>query len=352
MLRALSGPSAQELWAVGDAGALVSSSDWSSMSRYAQGTMSSVHGSSKDNLWAVGSSGVMRRSGMLWEGVADAPGSSIWTSGLADVWVVGDGFIHHWNGIEWEDRCPQYDKYQGVWGSSPTDVYVVGSKEALRWDGTQWTELAVVSRARPNLLAVHGDGAGHIWAVGAEGHAFSWDGQAFVPEPLDKTEYLTSVWVLGENDVWAASQFFDVHDRIASGHVHHWDAARWEVRYTVAGRLWAIWARSSNDVFAVGERGLVVHWDGTTWTEMEAGTGEDLHGLWGTAEDGPWAVGDNRAILRYAGTRADRDSRTSLPELGMHSTRSLARLSVPFELLGEEGDVGQRLVRGLAVGGG
>ncbi len=71
-----------------------------------------------------------------------------------------------------------------------------------------------------------------------------------------------------------------------------------------------VWGESSENVYAVGFNGTIMHYDGTAWTKMESGTTADLEGVWGytirddtgalTRED-VFAVGSGGTILRYNG---------------------------------------------------
>ena len=61
--------------------------------------------------------------------------------------------------------------------------------------------------------------------------------------------------------------------------------------------LSAIWGSSGIDVFAVGTqigpstRGLIEHYDGSTWKYMNSGTTQRLYGIWGSSGTNVFAVG-------------------------------------------------------------
>jgi hypothetical protein len=42
---------------------------------------------------------------------------------------------------------------------------------------------------------------------------------------------------------------------------------------------------------------MLLHWDGAAWTEISAGTSASLRGIWGSAPDDVWAVGNTAAII-------------------------------------------------------
>jgi hypothetical protein len=60
-----------------------------------------------------------------------------------------------------------------------------------------------------------------------------------------------------------------------------------------------VWGTSSRDYFAVGEGGVIIHYDGEQWTTMTSPTSNYLYGVWGTSSANVYAVGDNGTILHY-----------------------------------------------------
>ena len=49
------------------------------------------------------------------------------------------------------------------------------------------------------------------------------------------------------------------------------------------GTLNAVWGVSGQDVFAVGSRGAIVHFDGGSWVPMYSNTVRPLHAVWGAS---------------------------------------------------------------------
>ena len=81
--------------------------------------------------------------------------------------------------------------------------------------------------------------------------------------------------------------------------------AGWETQNPRAATyvLSGVWGVASDDVFAVGSRGTILHYDGSTWSNMRSGTKENLEGVWGTASDDVFAVGEDGTILHYDGEK-------------------------------------------------
>lgn len=75
----------------------------------------------------------------------------------------------------------------------------------------------------------------------------------------------------------------------------------WATRWR-GSTLEGIWGASPDDVFAVGEGGAILHYDGADWREMDSGVTEFLFDVWGVAPDDVFAVGYDGTILHYDGT--------------------------------------------------
>ncbi len=67
------------------------------------------------------------------------------------------------------------------------------------------------------------------------------------------------------------------------------------------GELLSVWGTSRSDVWTVGAGGQALHFDGCKWTEMDAGTTEDLWWVFGF-EGGPtYLSGGKGTIIKYEG---------------------------------------------------
>jgi hypothetical protein len=108
---------------------------------------------------------------------------------------------------------------------------------------------------------------------------------------------LNGVWGTSSTDVFAVGE---------NGTILHYNGAIWDSMDSgVLVALNDVWGSSSTDVFAVGQNGVICHYDGTGWGEMSSGTNRHLRGVWGTASDNVYAVGYSGTILNYDGTSWD-----------------------------------------------
>jgi predicted esterase/photosystem II stability/assembly factor-like uncharacterized protein len=108
------------------------------------------------------------------------------------------------------------------------------------------------------------------------------------------TNSLTGLWGVSPTDVFAVGP---------KGTILHFDGRTWSPM-TVAGEphLLSIWGSSSRDVFVVGDKGVIVHYDGQAWAPMASGTTKNLISVWGTSNRDVFAAGYSGAVLHYDGT--------------------------------------------------
>lgn len=103
------------------------------------------------------------------------------------------------------------------------------------------------------------------------------------------TRDLHRVWGSGPGDVWAVGD---------GGTAVHWDGLAWStVATNTTASLTGVWGADRNDVWAVGAGppgapGLI-HWDGTRWTEVPLSVRDPvmLRAIWGSGAGDVWAVG-------------------------------------------------------------
>ncbi|MGC4121752.1 MAG: carboxypeptidase regulatory-like domain-containing protein [Myxococcales bacterium] len=106
------------------------------------------------------------------------------------------------------------------------------------------------------------------------------------------TQPLQAVWGTGPDDVWAAGDL---------GTLIHWNGVVWTVVPSpTTNRLHNLWGAAADDVWAVGDGGTLLHWDGSTWASSPSGTTEGFWAVWGSSTDDVWAVGG--AVRHWDGT--------------------------------------------------
>src|SRR5207237_5473138 len=53
-----------------------------------------------------------------------------------------------------------------------------------------------------------------------------------------------------------------------------------------------VWGSGASDVWAVGDMGVILHWNGSGWSQVPSGTTKYLRCIWGRSSNDVWAVGD------------------------------------------------------------
>lgn len=99
-----------------------------------------------------------------------------------------------------------------------------------------------------------------------------------------------NVWLVGERSRQPEARHDD--GRILTEHGSRFPA---EARNRTT--LLAVWSQSPSDTWVVGEHGLVMHWDGATWTVLPRPTFQTLDSV--RIEDGVLVVGSPGVTYRY-----------------------------------------------------
>ena len=88
----------------------------------------------------------------------------------------------------------------------------------------------------------------------------------------------------------------------AYGVILHYDGNNWtQMNSGTSLALNDVWCNASNDVFAVGTVGSIFHYNGSVWSQMTTNVQNRLDGVWGSSAQDVFAVGDNGIILHYNG---------------------------------------------------
>jgi hypothetical protein len=156
--------------------------------------------------------------------------NKVWGTGDTDLWAGGNTGIWRWDGTKWskDPSAPVQNKnIQHVFGTSKTDVWAATSNELFHYDGTAWTLAAADNGVTPTSISNLGGGAGpEVWLTtsSANGRFYRYAGGACSPKCW------TQVDVPGINATFRS-----------------------------------VWGAANNDLWAVGNSGLVAHYDGQTW---------------------------------------------------------------------------------------
>ncbi|MDM8549267.1 hypothetical protein QUF72_04280 [Desulfobacterales bacterium HSG2] len=299
------GTSAENVYVVGQSGTILHY-DGETLTLMESGTyfeLRGIWGSSADDIFAVGGGGtIIRYDGKEWtpmDSGSDAWFNSVWGVSGSDVFAVGDGgVILHYDGKQWTRMNSGTDKdILAVWGNNGTDVFAVGKNGLiLHYAGSGW--ISMNSGTNSRLTGVWGSSGTDVFAVGfLPGIILHYDGREWTRSYNDSAVFLFDLWGSG-SDVFASGRNLYSHDISL---LHH-DGAEWtpeefDSRVFLNG-VWGLPAenRSGYDIFAVGECGTIMHYDGSRQTILRGGMCDDFYQVRGSSASHLFAVGGTALV--------------------------------------------------------
>ena len=79
------------------------------------------------------------------------------------------------------------------------------------------------------------------------------------------------------------------------------DSWCWGYPRPIGAKLSRLWGSGPRDVWAVGDLGTIIHFDGERWSRVSSGTTDELVAIGGRGPGDAWAIGKNRTLLRLSG---------------------------------------------------
>jgi hypothetical protein len=170
------------------------------------------------------------------------------------------------------------------WGTSSSNMYSVGDGGTiLHFDGTSWTKMQ--SGTTKELSSIWGTSTTDIWATGynpttAESALVHFDGSSWTS--IDPHTLNPSIGIGGHSldCIWSCDSAGH-HFTIVSGTLafRNTDGNRWRSDsglipnklsdHSFIG-LASLRGNTANDIFAAGDGGLIVHWNGRSWYRYES----------------------------------------------------------------------------------
>jgi hypothetical protein len=108
---------------------------------------------------------------------------------------------------------------------------------------------------------------------------------------------LFGIWIGPAGEVWAVGESGYVGRRSSDAEGGSWC-------WCVPGpalTLRAVWGAHSTAVWAVGDAGTAMRWDGVAWQIIGGLGSSDLHDVWGSSSDDVWIVGSEGTARRQVG---------------------------------------------------
>jgi hypothetical protein len=310
-----------------------------------------IWGASENDVWFSGyRSGFDDSSAVAhWDGAALTVHSTfgfgvmddVWGSGANDVYAVGFHTLQHWDGAAWT-TVPEVAGGRSISGSGPNDVWVAGFAGLFHFDGASWTRFPEIDSPNAVTVAAAGDAWTFTFLQGIH-TVYHFDGASWQQsiQITDDRTFLSDIHAASSRDVWLVG--YEFTDRGAVGYLNHFDGTRWtrgpqaptmmfraesapgfgtiavggdggilrltpgqapgfvDLRSGPATRLTGTFGTAPTDMWAVGDEGTVLHYDGQTVASVPAGTTAHLTDVWGTGPSDVWAVGHGGTIVHYDG---------------------------------------------------
>ena len=243
----------------------------------------------------------------------------------------------HWNGDRWCERLLPDDigALSAVSAASASNVWTVGrdlqfSPYAAHWNGKRWQGYRPLGQDhQPGLFDVSTRGRRAVF-VGGDGGPLvvEWDGRRFARATVPGADAwfggLYGVATAPGGAAFAVGEWYVGDGPHAEPLIVQRTGSRWRIAplpAIPAAQLRGVWARSANDVWAVGTvdydsapKPLILHWDGARWLRVPAPidtggltavAGDAAGNLWvSVADQAPADIQHPGSLfLRYAGGR-------------------------------------------------
>jgi hypothetical protein len=222
--------------------------------------------------YAVGDLGiVLHSSGGVW--VTGDSGTSVSLKGISgtgpnDIYAVGAAgtILHSSDGSTWtaQDSGTTVSLFR-IWGSGPSDVYAVGQNGTIlhsKGDGS-WTREA--SNTTNDIHGIWGSSPSNVYALGLQQVLRSTGDRTWTQEAAFTGIYFYSLWGSGPADINIGSWYTEKGPTY-SGIYRSVGDGQWVSQLVQAtasdpnsSYFWGIWGSGPGDVYAVGDRGHILH---------------------------------------------------------------------------------------------
>lgn len=219
-----------------------------------QNTAWAIAGRTPREVYAVGDHMVLQYDGEKWSWINGGFGKELraaWVDANGDLLAAGEGSIFRKHRDDWFSETIPHDPrwIYAMWGDDNA-VYGVGSQGliAVRRNG-EW--LSMASGTSSNLYTVWGFDERHVYAAGENNNELClYDGRTWQPVAITSVdlENFQSLWGNSPSDFWAADY---------RGIVAHYDGQRWTELERIFTRDLTVVRGNRRETLAFGYNGII-----------------------------------------------------------------------------------------------
>jgi hypothetical protein len=111
--------------------------------------------------------------------------------------------------------------------------------------------------------------------------------------PLPQGDNLLGIWGANPSNIWAVGD---------TGRILHFDGSVWRQLDTASDDYLAgVWTDTSGETFITGYNGRVLHYHNGRWRNHPTGVSNDFNGIWGSGPDDVFTVADRGIIFHWDG---------------------------------------------------
>jgi hypothetical protein len=245
--------------------------------------------------WAVGADGLVAhsKSGGWFPQYSPTPNDlfGLWGTDTNELFAVGaGGTVLHFNGVIWsEESSPTEQDLLAVWGTTKDNMVAVGQNIALRRTALGWE--TIEDHPDTTIRAVWGTDGSEFIAVGDGGKLWRYK-TSWKEEVIDNTGVALRAVSGAQDMLWVVGD---------SGTVLQWTQQDGWTQHDVptTEQLNSVYALENGHVFAAGNRGVLLHYDGLGWSlEKAPKYGGDLQTVWASDDAGIAAYAAGTQVIR------------------------------------------------------
>jgi hypothetical protein len=222
--------------------------------------------------------------------------------------------VYNFDGVSWNTfyTAPEHVWVGPIWCASDTDIFLGGCNNVsegviLHYDGVEWTETSYPSTGYIAFRSISGSSASDVYAVNQK-IFIHFDGSGWSEVDLgdwgEEDLNWNAVWCNSPNDVYVAGYYY------YNGVTHtciilHYDGSGWSEAYANDNlELTSLWMSDEGVLYASGQtrifpiQGKVVRYDGN-WQVATFPKAHRLHSIHGNSSADVYVVGESSTQLNH-----------------------------------------------------